>query len=61
MMKLDERVNIVFQLLDYSLLRVYPDPNDDTHTWYPPMQIRLFSQSDSLFIAIRSKLSCRSK
>ncbi|HHT23523.1 MAG TPA: cytochrome c biogenesis protein CcsA [Bacteroidales bacterium] len=52
MMKLDERVNIVFQLLDYSLLRVYPDPNDDTHTWYPPnVNPVIFPKSDSLFVA----------
>lgn len=52
MMKLDERVNIVFQLLDYSLLRVFPDPNDDKHTWYPPnVNPAIFPKSDSLFVA----------
>mgnify|MGYP000911324422 CR=1 FL=1 len=51
MMKLDERVNIVFQLLDYSLLRIYPDPNDDTHTWYPPnVNPSIFPKEDSLFV-----------
>ncbi|MGI5975615.1 MAG: cytochrome c biogenesis protein CcsA [Paludibacter sp.] len=52
MMKLDERVNIVFQLLDHSLLRIYPDPNDDTHTWYPPnVDPSIFPKEDSLFVA----------
>ncbi|HOG19145.1 MAG TPA: cytochrome c biogenesis protein CcsA [Salinivirgaceae bacterium] len=52
MMKLDERVNIVFQLLDYSLLRIFPDPNDETHTWYPPnVNPSIFPKEDSLFIA----------
>ncbi|HHY71632.1 MAG TPA: cytochrome c biogenesis protein CcsA [Thermoanaerobacterales bacterium] len=52
MMKLDERVNIVFQLLDYSLLRIYPDPNDGTHTWYPPnVDPSIFPKEDSLFVA----------
>ena len=52
MMKLDERVNIVFQLLDHSLLRIYPDPNDDTHTWYPPnVDLSIFPKEDSLFVA----------
>jgi cytochrome c-type biogenesis protein CcsB len=52
MMKLDERVNIVFQLLDYSLLRIYPDPGDETHTWYPPnVSPSIFPKEDSLFVA----------
>ena len=52
MMKLDERVNIVFQLLDYSLLRIYPNPNDASHTWYPPnVNPSVFPKEDSLFIA----------
>ncbi len=52
MMKLDERVNIVYQLLDLSLLRVYPDPKDDKHTWYPPnVNPVIFPKEDSLFIA----------
>ncbi len=56
MMKLDERVNIVFQLLDYSLLRIYPDPNDETHTWYSPnVNPSIFPKEDSLFIAYSFK------
>ena len=56
MMKLDERVNIVFQLLDYSLLRIFPDPNDETHTWYSPnVNPSIFPKEDSLFIAYSFK------
>jgi len=56
MMKLDERVNIVFQLLDYSLLRIFPAPNDETHTWYPPnVNPSIFPKEDSLFIAYSFK------
>lgn len=52
MMKLDERVNIVYQLLDLSLLRVFPDPKDDKHTWYPPnVNPSIFPKNDSLFVA----------
>lgn len=51
MLKLDERANIVFQLLNYGLLSIFPDPNDPGHTWYAPGDnLSAFPKEDSLFV-----------
>jgi cytochrome c-type biogenesis protein CcsB len=51
LINLDERVNIVYQLFNYSLPGIYPDPSDPTHTWYAPgEELDHFPQQDSLFI-----------
>ncbi len=36
LMKLDERVNICNMVFSGSFLRVFPDPNDENHTWRAP-------------------------
>ncbi|SCD20066.1 Cytochrome C assembly protein [Proteiniphilum saccharofermentans] len=54
LVKLDERVSILYQLLNHTLFGIYPDPKDPSHTWYAPGDdLSAFSETDSLFI-IRS-------
>ncbi len=51
LMKLDEQINIMFQLLNYGMLNIFPNPADPTHTWYTPIDnLRAFPKEDSLFI-----------
>ncbi|HHU25380.1 MAG TPA: cytochrome c biogenesis protein CcsA [Bacteroidales bacterium] len=51
LINLDERVNIVYQLFNYSIPGIFPDPNDPTHTWYAPGEdLSHFPRQDSLFI-----------
>lgn len=51
LIKLDERVNIVFQLLNRQLLCIFPHPTDSAHTWYAPGgDLSAFPTEDSLFI-----------
>lgn len=52
LIKFDERVNILYQLLNHTLFGIYPDPNDPSHTWYAPGDdLSAFSETDSTFIA----------
>ena len=37
LIKIDERVNVAFMAYQGSLLRIYPQPNDETNTWKAPM------------------------
>lgn len=51
LIKLDERVNILYQLFNHTMPGIYPDPSDPTHTWYAPGDdLSLFSEADSIFI-----------
>jgi cytochrome c-type biogenesis protein CcsB len=51
LINLDERVNIVYQLFNYSLPGIFPDPSDPTHTWYAPgEELSHFPRQDSIFI-----------
>ena len=51
LIKLDERVNILYQLLNHTMPGIYPDPNDPSHTWYAPGDnLSVFSEADSTFI-----------
>ncbi|WP_019539849.1 cytochrome c biogenesis protein CcsA [Proteiniphilum acetatigenes] len=51
LIKLDERVNILYQLFNHTMLGIYPDPNDPSHTWYAPGDdLSVFSETDSVFI-----------
>ena len=50
--KLDEKVNILYQLFNYQLIRLFPEPNDPDHKWYAPGDdLSGFSGQDSLFVA----------
>ena len=51
LIKLDERVNIVFRLLNRQMLCIFPHPTDPTPTWYAPGDdLSTFPTEDSLFI-----------
>ncbi|MGI6048812.1 MAG: cytochrome c biogenesis protein CcsA [Petrimonas sp.] len=51
LMKLDEQINIMYQLLNYGMLNIYPNSADPTHTWYTPGDnLSVFSTQDSVFI-----------
>lgn len=51
LIKLDEKVNILYQLLNHTMIGLYPDRNDPSHTWYAPGDdLSAFSVSDSVFI-----------
>ncbi len=52
LIKLDERVNIVYQLFSHSMPGIFPNPDDPAHTWYAPGDdLSPFPQEDSLFIS----------
>lgn len=36
LIKLDERIQIVYQLTQYTMPGIFPNPGDPTHTWYAP-------------------------
>ena len=51
LINLDERVNIVYQLINYMMPGIFPDPQDPNHTWYAPGDdLTHFASRDSLFI-----------
>lgn len=51
LIKFDERVNIFYQLLSYTMPGLFPDPGDPSHTWYAPGDdLSAFSEADSIFI-----------
>lgn len=52
LLKLDERINILFQLFNYQMPALFPDANDLAHTWYAPGEnLTSFSERDSIFIS----------
>ncbi len=51
LLKIDEKVNIVDQLLKYRMVRLFPDGNDPNHAWYAPGDdLSVFEGQDSLFV-----------
>lgn len=53
-MALDERVNVLFSILDLSMIRIFPLPNDEEQRWVAPNDetiMSINSYQDSLFIA----------
>lgn len=51
LINLDERVNIVFLLMNQNLPGIFPDPQDPDHTWYAPGDdLTHFANEDSLYI-----------
>ena len=51
LIKIDEQINILFQLLNYERLAVFPDASHPNHTWYAPGDdLSEFSPEDSTFI-----------
>jgi cytochrome c-type biogenesis protein CcsB len=52
LMKLDEQVNIIHQLLNYRLLNLFPKENDPEKRWYASGDdLSTFSEQDSTFVA----------
>lgn len=52
LLKLDERINILFQLFNYQMPALFPDANDLAHTWYAPGEnLTSFSERDSIFVS----------
>ena len=52
LMKLDEQVNIVHQLFEYQLIRLFPKAEDPDGRWYAPGDdLSVFSGQDSLFVS----------
>ncbi|MDR1880155.1 MAG: cytochrome c biogenesis protein CcsA [Tannerellaceae bacterium] len=52
LIKLDEQVNICYQLFSYQLLAILPRENDPDRKWYAPGDdLSGFSGKDSLFVA----------
>lgn len=52
LIKADERVNIVYQLLNHTMPGIFPHPDDPSHTWYASGDdLSLFSGADSLFVS----------
>jgi len=52
LLKLDEQINIFYQLIHLQLLNLFPKENDATHTWYASGDnLSGFSEADSLFVS----------
>lgn len=50
--RLDERINLCYQIYSGDLLRIFPKRDDPTHTWYSPTSFsKTFSGKDSTFAA----------
>ena len=50
--KLDEKVNILHQLFDYGLIRLFPKIDDSDRKWYAPGDdLSVFSGQDSMFVS----------
>ncbi len=51
LIKFDERVNILYQLLNHTMPGIFPDAGDPSHTWYAPGDdLSVFPEADSIFI-----------
>jgi len=52
LIKLDEKANIVYQLLAYQLIRLFPKVDDPAQQWYAPGDdLSEFNEQDSIFVA----------
>ncbi|MDR1602332.1 MAG: cytochrome c biogenesis protein CcsA [Tannerella sp.] len=50
--KLDEKINIFHQLINYQLINIFPDATDSMQRWYAPGDdLSVFSGQDSLFVS----------
>ena len=49
--RLDERVNLCYQIYSGALLRIFPKAGDSTFTWHSPSSVTgMFSGNDSVFV-----------
>ncbi len=52
LMKLDEQLNIFFQLVNLQMLNLFPKEDDPNHKWYAPGDdLSVFSGKDSMFVS----------
>ncbi|WP_165045762.1 cytochrome c biogenesis protein CcsA [Dysgonomonas sp. ZJ709] len=52
LIKLDERVNIFHQLVNFKMLNIFPKENDPNHKWYSPGDdLSEFPTKDSVFVS----------
>ena len=52
LMKLDEQMNIVHQLMNHQMLNLFPKENDPNHKWYAPGDdLSAFAGKDSMFVS----------
>ena len=50
--KLDEKVNILHQLFEYQLIRLFPKTGDPDQKWYAPGDdLSIFNAQDSMFVS----------
>lgn len=50
--KLDEKVNILYQLFNHQMLNFFPLEDDPTHTWYAPDDdLSVFPEEDARFVS----------
>ena len=50
--KLDEKANILHQLFEYQLIRLFPRIDDPDHKWYAPGDdLSAFESQDSMFVS----------
>lgn len=51
LIKLDEKINILYMLFTHEMPGIYPHSEDPSHTWYAPANdLSVFSEGDSIFI-----------
>lgn len=51
LMKLDEQINIMHQLVNHQMLNLFPKADDPNHKWYAPGDdLSAFSGKDSMFV-----------
>ncbi len=59
--RIDERINLCYQIYTGNLLRIFPAANDPRHSWYSPVnQAGVFSENDSIFTSSIIPLYIRS-
>lgn len=52
LIKLDEQMNILHQLINYQMLNIFPKEGDPAHKWYAPGDdLSAFSGKDSMFVS----------
>lgn len=52
LIKLDEKVNILYQLFHHQMLNLFPKENDPNHKWYAAGDdLSVFSGQDSMFVS----------
>ena len=52
LMKLDEQINIMHQLVNHQMLNLFPLPDDPAHKWFSPGDdLAAFAPKDSMFVS----------